>query len=270
MKIYFTLLKNLALPLKIISCAMGFGGAVFFILFIPAFFTRNINTGTIFGTAIGIFTAGIGFAMPYCIKAANRAVRYIYRTVLAVFCLLALYAAVLSALMLSAMNNAPVDETDGSRTVIVLGCQVRADGPSLMLKNRLEAARAYLDENPDAECIVSGGKGDNEHISEAQAMYDWLVENGIDKSRITKEDKSCSTLENLIFSKELLNEQGKSGDVILVTDGFHQFRAGLQAKQVGLSAKAISSQTPFYLLHIYWVREWLAISYQLVFGADMQ
>lgn len=40
--------------------------------------------------------------------------------------------------------------------------------------------RIFLSENEDVICIVSGGKGDDEKISEAQAMKNYLVENGID------------------------------------------------------------------------------------------
>lgn len=268
MKSFILHFKQAALPVRIFSAAAAIGGFVFFLMFIPALLARNINTGTVFGFAIGIFTSVIGILTPYLIKAENKIVRYICRTVLTVFCLLVVYAAVLSGLMLSAMTNTP--PSDSKSTVIVLGCQVNSSGPSLMLKNRLEAAYSYLSENPEAQCIVAGGKGDNEHISEAEAMYNWLVDRGIEKSRITKEPNSSSTLENLKFSKEILSAQGKELNAILVTDGFHQYRAGLQAKSLGFKVNSISSATPIYLLPAYWVREWFAISYQLTFGADTQ
>ena len=55
-----------------------------------------------------------------------------------------------------------------SAYLIVLGCQVNGTEPSLMLRERLDAAVAYLNEYPDAQCIVTGDKGDRENISEAQ------------------------------------------------------------------------------------------------------
>ena len=49
----------------------------------------------------------------------------------------------------------PVDST-----VVVLGCQVRADGsPSKALRQRIERAYEYLTENENAVCVASGGKG---------------------------------------------------------------------------------------------------------------
>lgn len=52
----------------------------------------------------------------------------------------------------------------GADAVIVLGAQVRKSGPSTILKYRLDAAAAYLKENPDAVCIVSGAQGSNEPL----------------------------------------------------------------------------------------------------------
>ena len=74
-------------------------------------------------------------------------------------------------------------------TLVVLGCQVRGESPSLMLSERLGAAYEYLSENPDSYCVVSGGQGADEAISEAECMYNYLTERGIAKERIFLEDK---------------------------------------------------------------------------------
>ena len=135
-----------------------------------------------------------------------------------------------------------------------------------MLRRRLDAACSYLSADTKADCIVSGGKGDNEHISEAEAMYEALVNDGISKNRISKEDKSSSTYENLLFSKQILEDGGKPLRIAIVTDGFHQWRARLQAESLGYDVKCVSAATPWYLVPVYWVREWFALSYLFVFG----
>ena len=58
----------------------------------------------------------------------------------------------------------------GEATVVVLGCKVNGEEPSLMLRRRLECAMEYLAENPQADCVVSGGMGDNESYTEAHVM----------------------------------------------------------------------------------------------------
>lgn len=120
--------------------------------------------------------------------------------------------------------------------MMVFGCQVRKDGPSVLLKNRLDTALAYLEEHPELPVLVTGGKGDNEHMSEAQAMRDYLVEHGIDESRITMEDKSRNTKQNLLFSKEILLSQGKAPEqlhILAVSNGFHLARIEMLALRFG-------------------------------------
>lgn len=115
--------------------------------------------------------------------------------------------------------------------LVVLGAQMKRSGPSKALQYRLDAAIRYLEENPDTRVIVSGGQGPDEHISEAQGMYDYLVEKGIDKNRILKEDKSVNTFQNLTFSAQYLDRRNDA--VGVVTNNFHVFRAVRIAKKAG-------------------------------------
>ena len=112
---------------------------------------------------------------------------------------------VLLCMLLGAGTNRPGEE---DRTVVVLGCQVRGETPSLMLEKRLQVAYAYLEAHPDAPCVVSGGQGPGEDISEAEAMYRWLVERGIEPGRIYLESASTSTAENLRYSAAVIREEG--------------------------------------------------------------
>ena len=54
------------------------------------------------------------------------------------------------------------------QVMVIFGCQVKPDGPSVLLRDRLDTALDYLEDHPDMKIVVSGGKGDDEHISEAQ------------------------------------------------------------------------------------------------------
>ncbi len=115
--------------------------------------------------------------------------------------------------------------------LVVLGAQVKKNGPSKALQYRLDAAFEYLEDHPDTCVIVSGGQGADEHISEAQGMYDYLVEKGISPKRIIREDKSRNTFQNLTFSAEYLNKE--KDRVGVVTNDFHVFRAVKIAKKAG-------------------------------------
>ena len=112
--------------------------------------------------------------------------------------------------------------------IIVLGAQVREDGPSVVLKYRLDKAIEYLNDNTETICIVSGGQGINEPFTEAEGMADYLVRNGISKKRILLENASTNTIENIQYSKKLLKESYNG--VGIITNDFHVFRSVQIAK----------------------------------------
>ena len=64
---------------------------------------------------------------------------------------------------------------EGLDAIIVLGARVDENGPSGSLRQRISAARVYLEENPDTVCIASGGQGEDEPMSEAECIRDHLV-----------------------------------------------------------------------------------------------
>lgn len=112
------------------------------------------------------------------------------------------------------------------QVMVIFGCQMRRDGPSILLRDRLDTALAYWEEHPDMKIIVTGGKGDDEHISEAQGMYDYLTAHGVDGANIYMEDKSRNTWQNINNTFALMEREGWSltGDVLLVSSGFHLAR----------------------------------------------
>ncbi|MDE5859406.1 MAG: YdcF family protein, partial [Oscillospiraceae bacterium] len=193
----------------------------------------------------------------------SRALRVTAVVILSIGAVFAVLAAVISVFMVNAAHSYP----SGSSTVIVLGCKVRGETPSLMLGQRINAAYRYLEANPDAVCIASGGQGADELISEAECIKRVLVEKGIAEERIILEDKSTSTDENIRFSAEKMNEYGISGSITIVTSEYHQLRAKMIADKYGLESYAISSNTAFYLLPTYWLREWFGVVYQFLFGS---
>lgn len=123
------------------------------------------------------------------------------------------------------------------QVMIVLGCRVMPGGePSILLQDRLDTALDYLDDHPDMTVVVSGGQGSNEPTSEAACMADYLEEHGVDSDQILLEDQSSNTKENLIYSRELLEEHGivvLRDEVLVVSNGFHLTRAQMLAERFG-------------------------------------
>lgn len=117
-----------------------------------------------------------------------------------------------------------------SDCIIVLGCQVYGTTPSPFLAWRTEQALKLYKEGYGKYIIVSGGKGPGENISEAEAMKRYLTSKGVENSKILIEDKSGSTMANLINSKAIMDKEGLNTAVI-VSNKYHLKRASLMAKQ---------------------------------------
>lgn len=128
------------------------------------------------------------------------------------------------------------DQVSGQPSVmIVLGCQVRPDGPSILLQDRIDEAAAYLLDHPEVTVVASGGQGPDEPMSEARAIRDALVEQGVEAERILLEEASHNTVQNLRYSKALLEEEhiDTSGGVLVVSNGFHLARVRMLAERCG-------------------------------------
>lgn len=153
--------------------------------------------------------------------------------------------------------------------IVVLGAAVHGSTPSLSLNNRIVAAYEYLTAHPNTICVVSGGQGEGEYISEAQCMYNELVSRGISPNRIWMESQATSTMENLQFSLDLIERRtGKRPDEIgLVTSEYHLFRAGLMSKKCGAVANGIPATTTWLSLRLnYFLREIFAVWHFVIFG----
>ena len=122
---------------------------------------------------------------------------------------------------------------EGLDYLIVLGAQIHEDGPSAVLKYRLDAAVDYLRENESTLCIVTGGKGEGEPRSEGEGMKQYLVSRGVDPARVIVESRACNTVQNIIFSKQLMTSPDAS--TALVTNNFHVTRATALARRQGLT-----------------------------------
>ena len=183
----------------------------------------------------------------------SRAGRVLLRAVAIFLILLTLYCAAMTGAMAAAC--AQTVPADGDTPLIVLGCQVFAGGPSPMLRARLNRALRYLNDHPNALCVVSGGQGANEHAPEATVMCDWLVARGISPDRILTEDRSANTQENIQNSLELLRAHGVGTSAAICTDWWHELRARIWTERTGATYFSAPCATYPPLLVVYYARE---------------
>ena len=144
--------------------------------------------------------------------------------------------------------------------ILVFGCRTYGYTPSLTLGLRLDAALELLSGMPDALCLVSGGQGSNETVPEAVAMRQYLIDHGIDESRILVEKESHSTSENVRFCKEFIASAGLSDKRIIgVSTSFHLPRIEMLSARYGLPMQLCSAPSPSFPHHyVSMVREYLS------------
>ena len=257
-------MKTVIILIRVLLCLISAGAALVFIYPISL---GIINLGNISGIAVSVW-----FFILNCrpLHVAIREIcktflvtRFLYLAVNVGFTLFLIYGAVVSGFMVHAMTRQP---KPGS-TAVVLGAQVHASGnPSTMLAGRIYAAEKYLRENPEAKAVLSGGQGSNEPMSEAQCMYENLIKLGVDPSRLYLEDKSVNTAENLKFSDKVIRDNDLNPDIVIVSDGFHQLRAGIifDCQKLEGQYGAFNADTDIRFAPTYFVREWFGVPYQLL------
>lgn len=155
--------------------------------------------------------------------------------------------------------------------MVVLGAKVRVTGPSASLWDRIYGAYDYLESHPDVIAIVSGGQGEDEPITEAEAMYDELVKLGIDPDRIWLEEKATSTWENINFALDLVEERtGQRPQKLgVVSSEYHLFRASLFARECGVEFVGIPAHTSRLSQMInHFMREVAGVWHYLVLGGQ--
>ena len=149
--------------------------------------------------------------------------------------------------------------------LIVLGCGIRRDGtPTPLLKGRLDLAlqfyRDQLRRTGKKACfVVSGGKGSDEVISEAQCMKNYLLSCGIPEDQILMEDRSTDTAENMRFSRQIIQGKMPGAKVAFFTTNYHVFRAGLKARRVKMRAVGMGAPTKWYFWSNAAVREFVGL-----------
>ena len=173
-------------------------------------------------------------------------------------CLLA--ATVTHALM--AGRHEPAYDRD---YVIVLGCRIRPDGTLYpLIRARVDRAIDFVRREEAATgkravLIPSGGKGADEPEAEATAMARYMRAQGVPDEQILAEDRSKTTLENLRFSRGLIESRGDSDKVAFSTSNYHVYRGGILAAESGWNIDGMGSPTMWYFWPNAFLREFIGL-----------
>ncbi|MET7757118.1 YdcF family protein [Streptomyces sp. NPDC005389] len=138
-----------------------------------------------------------------------------------------------------------------------------------LLASRLDRGRevhetlaAYERRDGAPVLVVSGGQGPDEEVPESHAMADYLVERGFPQGALVREDRSRTTEENMIFSKELMERDRPGSSCVIVTNNYHAFRAAILARRAGVDGQVVGSPTAAYFWPSAIMREFAAVFLQ--------
>ena len=145
--------------------------------------------------------------------------------------------------------------------VIIHGCGL-AGGERMtkLLSNRVDKAiEIYKKCRRKPIVIPSGGQGADEKLSEAQAMKNYLLAHGVPENRVVIEDRSATTRENLLNSKEIIDAREGRKKTALVSSNYHVYRCLRLAREVGLKCTGVGADVAPYFWPSALIREFVAV-----------
>ena len=153
--------------------------------------------------------------------------------------------------------------------ILILGCGIRGDGTLFpLLKGRADRAITFYRQQLEktgkkAVFVPSGGQGPDECMPEGEAIRNYLVSQGIPESDILPETKSVNTLQNMQFSREVIEKaRGEAegpANISFSTTNFHVFRSGILAANCGMNADGMGAKTKWYFWPNALIREFIGM-----------
>lgn len=251
-------LDNIFKYLIILLGIISIGDGIFAIIF-----GSNINFGVIFPFLFGSFLVIFGIVKvilgkEYIIK--NRYMRSLSKIII--------YSFLISFIVIEAFIYSGIKEDENKgEYIVVLGGGINGKTVTATLAYRLDKAVELMTKDKDIRVVVTGGRGPGEDITEALAMEDYLLNKGIYKNRILKEERATSTYENFKFTKELLKRETgmETFKISIITNDFHMWRSKILARRCGFIAYGVPAPSYKYLLPNFIIREYFAVIKSLIF-----
>lgn len=154
--------------------------------------------------------------------------------------------------------------------VIVLGARLVEGKPSPLLARRVDAAIRFYHKQAKRrtppKLIMSGGQGSDEAVTEATAMAQYALEQGIPEQDILLEPEARNTYQNMEYAKKLIEADREKQQantavpcrVAFATSNYHLLRSGMLARKLGLKARGLGARTALYYLPTALLREYIA------------
>ncbi len=128
--------------------------------------------------------------------------------------------------------------------LLVFGKQLRQQQIDGDYRARLEKAAQLLRENPQRHLLLLGGAAASGEISESSAGESYLLAEGIEPSRLAREELSQNTLENLRHARALLLDD-TTRPVGLISNRYHLARIHAMAGSLRIPHQLCAAEAEF-------------------------
>ncbi len=132
---------------------------------------------------------------------------------------------------------ARADRAGPADAIVVLGAAQYNGQPSPVLRARLDHAAALWRRGVAPVIIATGGLGERDTVSEAEAARRYLAQLGVPDSALLVEGTGRSSVPSLRAAARRVRSRG-GNRVVLVSDGFHLARLVVIARRLGLEPLA--------------------------------
>ena len=127
------------------------------------------------------------------------------------------------------------DQAEPADAIVILGSMVYPGAqPGPALTRRTQHAVALFNQGLAPVIICSGGKGNNESDTEAAVACGLAATLGVPPGALLLEDRARSTEENAMDTAALMAAHDWH-TVVVVSDGYHLYRADLLFRRAGLA-----------------------------------
>jgi uncharacterized SAM-binding protein YcdF (DUF218 family) len=169
----------------------------------------------------------------------RRVLRYAFVSLAAVMGPSLLLVGILSAQI---HEQGEKDEARKADVIVVLGAAQWGGQPSPVLQARLDHAVRLYNRGLAPLIIVTGGVGEGEDLSEAEAAKDYLVAHGIPDAAVWMEQRGRTSFQSTQAAKQIMDEHGMRS-ALLVSDPFHMMRILKMARDIGIEAYGSPTRT---------------------------
>ena len=159
---------------------------------------------------------------------------------------LALLCGAVNAVVIFKSKPYIIDSEQASKAdadcILVLGALVWKNGSlSLMLEDRVLEGIAMYEDGVSDRILMSGDHG-REDYDEVNRIKQYAIDKGVPADDIFMDHAGFSTYESMYRAKEIF----KAKKIIIVTQGYHLYRAVYVARTLGLDAYGVASDPREY------------------------